>query len=69
MEPFVTILLILLGLMIQFALIIVAIRLATEKERKYHKIQTALFASLARKAGINEQEIADLFIKEKLRIL
>lgn len=69
MEPIVIILLIALGLLIQFGLIYGAIMLATEKERKLLKIQTAILANMAMKQGVNEQDIKTLFVAEKLRIL
>lgn len=69
MEPIVIILLTLLGLILQCILIIFSIRIATEKERKYQKIQTAIMVKMAKKAGVAEQEIDELFIKEQLRIL
>lgn len=69
MEPIVIILLIIIGLLIQFGLIYAAIRLATERERKLIKIQTALLANIAMKSGVSEQDIKTLFVAEKLKIL
>lgn len=58
-----------LGLLIQFGLIYGAIMLATEKERKLVKIQTAILANMAIKQGVSEQDIKTLFVAEKLKIL
>lgn len=69
MEPIVIILLIALGLLIQFGLIYAAIRLATERERKLLKIQTALLSKIAIKQGVHKLEVDDLYIIEKLKIL
>lgn len=69
MEPIVIVLLIALGLLIQFGLIYAAIILATEKERKLVKIQTAILANIAMKQGVSEQDIKTLFVAEKLKIL
>lgn len=66
---FVIIVLILLGLLIQFGLIYAAIRLATERERKLIKIQTAILSKLAKAQGINPNHIDDLYINETLKIL
>jgi len=69
MEPIAIILLIALGLLIQFGLIYAAIRLATERERKLLKIQTAILSKMAKQQGIHPSHIDDLYIIEKLKIL
>lgn len=63
------ILLVALGLLIQFGLIYGAIMLATEKERKLIKIQTAILSKIAKAKGINANEIDELYIGERLKIL
>lgn len=65
----IALLLSLIGLLAHFGLLILAIRLASEKERKFIKIQTAIMAKMAQQSGISKQDIDELFIKEKLRIL
>lgn len=67
MTPIVIILLIALGLLIQFGLIYAAIRLATERERKLIKIQTAILSKMAKQQGISH--IDELYIIERLKIL
>lgn len=69
MTTAVIILLIALGLLIQFGLIYGAIMLATEKERKLVKIQTAILANMAMKQGVREQDIKTLFVAERVKIL
>lgn len=57
------------GLILYYVLFYLIIRLAFEKENKYQKIQTAILAKIAKKAGVPENDIDDLFRIEKIRIL
>lgn len=69
MSAGIIILLIALGLLLQFGLIYWAIMLATERERKLIKIQTRILSKMAKKQGIDPQDIDDLYIIERLKIL
>jgi len=59
----------LLGLGIFFGIIVGAIYAATQNEKKYIKIQTALLAKMALKQGVDEEEIRRLFRTERIPAL
>ena len=58
-----------LGIALHYIIIFWIIRIAFVKESKYQKIQTAILAKMAKKAGVSADDIDDLFKIEKLRIL
>jgi hypothetical protein len=43
--------------------------MATEKQRKYHKIQTQILVKMAKNAGVPSSEIEELFKAENLLVL
>jgi len=57
------------GIALHYVILFFIIQYAFEKERKYHKIQTAILAKMAKKGGVSESDIDDLFKFEKMRIL
>jgi uncharacterized protein YpmS len=59
----------LISLLVQLLFIIVAIRLAIQRERTYFKIQTRIMIKMAKKAGVSEEELDKLFIEERIKIL
>jgi hypothetical protein len=69
MESGLIILLSILGFIVSFVFFIWGIRIALEKERQYFKIQLRIVMKIAKKAGVTEAEIQQLFKEENLKIL
>lgn len=69
MTPAFIVLLAVIGLLIQFGIIYGALMLFSERERKLIKIQTALLSKMAKQQGINPNEVDELYIIERLKIL
>lgn len=68
MSTEIIILLIVVGLLIQFGLIYGAIILATERVHKYLKIQSRLLAMKAKKEGTDDEEIRRVFRTERIPV-
>lgn len=64
----VIVILCILGLAIQFGLIVGAIYAAIQREKKYVKIQSLLLAMMAKKQGIDDEEIRIVFRTERIPV-
>lgn len=62
------VLLCVVGLAIYFGLMVGAIYAATQNEKKYIKIQSRILAMMAKKQGIDEEDIRRVFRTERMPV-